>query len=195
MVPMAGKAELTLERARRGAAIFTKAGAAVRVLKVIMGADAGNFETFARYADFSAGTHSFAAASKDPDAIALAKERESNPAGEVSGPYVYRTVFGEVSAQPVLIQRMYQVSRQHLKDMLVLLPEVRAAFDDSVGMSVVIPVFEPQMDRLIVTYYANSVEHMGSVLDEQAMADRFQAIVTKASQFGTLASARVLTVI
>jgi hypothetical protein len=134
VVPIAGKSELALERARRGAAIFTKAGAAVRVAKVVMGADTGNIEIFARYADFSAGTKAFMAASKDADTIALAKEREANPSGELFGPYVYRTVFGEITAQPVLVQRMYQISRQYLKDALALLPEARAAFDESVGM-------------------------------------------------------------
>jgi hypothetical protein len=160
-----------------------------------MGADTGNIEIFARYADFTAGTRSFMAASKDVDAIELAKERESNPAGEVLGPYVYRTVFGEITAQPVLVQRMYQISRQYLKDALALLPEARAAFDDSVGMSAVVPVFDPQMDRLIISYYANSIEHLGTILDTQAMTEAFQSVATKASMFGNLTSARVLTVI
>jgi hypothetical protein len=195
VVPIVGKSELALERARRGAAIFTKAGAAVRVAKVIMGADTGNIEIFAKYADFSAGTKSFISASKDGDAIELAKEREANPSGELFGPYVYRTVFGEITAQPVLVQRMYQISRQHLKDALALLPEARAAFDDSVGMSAVVPVFDPQMDRLIISYYANSIEHLGTVLDTQAMSDAFQMVATKASKFGNLTSARVLTVV
>ena len=129
VAPIAGKSELALEMARRGAAIFTKAGAAVRVTKVVMGADTGNIEIFARYADFRAGTQSFLAASKDADSLALAKEREANPSAELSGPYVYRTVFGEITAQPVLVQRMYQIPRQNLKDALALLPEARAAFD------------------------------------------------------------------
>ena len=178
-----------------GAAIFTKAGAVVRVVKVIMGADSGNIETFSRYVDFSAGTKSFIALSNDADNYALLKEREANPAGEVFGPYVYRTVFGEVSAQPVLVQRMYQIPRQNLKDALALLPEARAAFDASVGMSAVVPVFEPQMDRLIITYYANSIEHLGLILDTQAMSEAFQTVATKASKFGTLSSARVLMAI
>ena len=195
VVPAVGKSELALERARRGAAIFTKAGAAVRVLKVVMGADAGNIETFARYTDFRAGTSSFMAASKDADNTALLKEREANPAGEVFGPYVYRTVFGEITAQPVLVQRMYHISRQNLQDALALLPEARAAFDDSVGMAAVVPVFEPQMDRLIITYYANSIEHLGTILDTQAMSEAFQTVATKASKFGNLTSARVLVVV
>jgi len=195
VVPIVGKSELALERARRGAAIFTKAGAAVRVTKVIMGADTGNIEVFAKYPDFSAGTKSFMSASKDADAIELAKEREANPSGKLFGPYVYRTVFGEITAQPVLVQRMYQISRQYLKDALALLPEARAAFDDSVGMAAVVPVFDPQMDRLIISYYANSIEHLGTVLDTQAMSEAFQTVATKASKFGNLLSARVLTVV
>ena len=195
VVPTVGKSELAVDVAKRGAAIFTKAGAVVRVVKVIMGADSGNIETFSRYVDFSAGTKSFIALSNDADNYALLKEREANPAGEVFGPYVYRTVFGEVSAQPVLVQRMYQIPRQNLKDALALLPEARAAFDASVGMSAVVPVFEPQMDRLIITYYANSIEHLGLILDTQAMSEAFQTVATKASKFGTLSSARVLMAI
>ena len=75
------------------------------------------------------------------------------------------------------------------------MPEARAAFDDSVGMAAVVPVFDPQMDRLIISYYANSIEHLGTVLDTQAMSDAFQTIATKASKFGNLTSARVLTVV
>jgi hypothetical protein len=51
------------------------------------------------------------------------------------------------------------------------------------------------MDRLVISYYANSIEHLGSVLDTQAMAETFQAVAIKASKFGTLLGARVLTVI
>jgi len=195
VVPLAGKSELALERARRGAAIFTKAGAAVRVAKVIMGADTGNIEIYAKYADFSAGTKAFVAASKDPDMVELARQREAEPSGELSGPYVYRTVFGEVTAQPVLVQRVYHISRQYLQDALALLPEARAAFDSTVGMSAVVPVFDPQMDRLIISYYANSVEHLGTVLDTQAMSEAFQTVATKASKFANLTTSRVLTVI
>ena len=42
MVPIVGKTELAHERAKKLAAIMTKAGAGVRVLKVIFGEDAGN---------------------------------------------------------------------------------------------------------------------------------------------------------
>ena len=62
-------------------------------------------------------------------------------------------------------------------------------------MSAVVPVFDPQMDRLIISYYADSIAHMGTILDTQAMAEAFQSVATKASKFGNLTSARVLTVI
>lgn len=194
-VPSAGNFDLALARAKRGAAIMAKAGAAVRVAKVIMGADAGNIETYARYADFSSGTRSYVAASQDADNAALWKEREAKSSGEVMGPYIYRTVFGEVSAQPIMVQRMYHLPRQNLKSALALLPEARAVFDASVGMSAVIPVFDPQMDRLVISYYADSIEHLGQVLDAHAMSEAFQTVVTKASAFATLTSSRVLMVV
>lgn len=195
MIPVAGKHDLVLERARRVAAIMTRAGAAVRVLKVVMGADAGNIEIFGSYQDFSAGMNAFTAMGKDPDALALRQEHEKAPAGELHGPYVYRSVFGERSAQPVLVQRLYQVPRQNLADAIGLLPEARAAFDAKTGMVAVIPVFAPEMDRLNITYYADSLETLGQVLDTQAMSEAFQSVVTKASKFGTLLAARVLTVV
>jgi hypothetical protein len=87
---------------------------------------------------------------------------------------------------------MYQVSRAHLKAAIALLPEAKAAFPASVGMTAVIPVFEPEMDRLVVNYYVDSLDDLGKILDEQAMSEAYQAVLVKAAQIGQLMAVRAL---
>ena len=195
MVPIVGKTELAHERAKKLAAIMTKAGAGVRVLKVIFGEDAGNIEIFARFTDFTEGTRASVAIQSDPDFKALMVEREKNTAAIASGPYVYRLVFGEVSVQPVLLQREYQIDRKNLKHALDLLPEVKSANDPNSGLSAAVPTFSAEMDRLIITYYANSIDHMGENIDKYGLSQPFQDVVMKASEYGKLVSARALAVI
>ena len=109
----------------------------------------------------------------------------------MEGPYVYRTVFRETSKLPVLLQREYQVARQNLPEALKLLPEAYDATDKQ-PMTAVIPVFAPQMDRLVIVYYAESLEAMGRNLDRYGMSEAFQAVVQKAAQHGQLLAGRVL---
>ena len=90
---------------------------------------------------------------------------------------------------------MYQVPRQNLKNAIAILPQARAAFDATVGMVALVPTFSPDMDSLAVTYYADSLEALGGILDTQAMSEQFQEVATKASQYGKLSYARVLTVV
>lgn len=191
LVPMAGKSDLALERAKRLVAILAKHGAAVRACKVVMGEDVGSIEILARYADFTAGTKVSAALTSDPEMISLWQEHEQNPSAEVTGPYVYRMVFGEASKMPILIQREYQISRLNLPEALKLLPEAFEATDKK-GMAAVIPVFSPELDRLIVTYYSESIEAMGQNLDQYGMSKAFQTVVQKAAQYGQLIKGRVL---
>jgi hypothetical protein len=195
VTPIAGKSALAIERSKRLVAILTRAGAAARVARVAVGDGAGNLEVYARFANFSAGTQAMQTMAADPEFKAFNEEREKEPAATVSGPYVYRTVYGEPTAQPVLLQRIYKLPRSHLRNMLALFPEVRALFDNSVGISGVIPVFAPDMDSLGIVYYNDSLDSMGRVLDTIGLSEGFQNIVTKAAQYATLVAARVLTVI
>jgi hypothetical protein len=48
------------------------------------------------------------------------------------------------------------------------------------------------MDRLVVGYYSESIEHMGRNIDQYGVSEAFQAVVQKASRFGTIVSARVV---
>lgn len=191
LVPLPGKSELALERAKRLSGIITKLGGLVRTVRVVAGGDAGSIEVLSRFQDFTSATKTNAALASDPEWLQLWKEREQNPAANITGPYVYRSVWGEVSRLPVIIQREYQVSRQNLPDLLALLPEAHAAIGKQ-PMVATIPVFAPQMDRLVVAYYSESIEQMGRIIDQFGMSEAFQAVVQKASKYGSLSSARVV---
>ena len=143
ITPIVGKSELATERSKRLVAILNRAGAAARVARVALGDGAGNLEVYARFSSFSAGMQAMQAMAADPEFKAFNEEREKSPAATVSGPYVYRTVYGEATAQPVLLQRIYKLPRSNLKNMLALFPDVRALFDRSIGITGVIPVFSP----------------------------------------------------
>jgi hypothetical protein len=192
IVAKPGTSEMAAEQAKRMSELMNQAGAKARALKVIMGADAGAIEIFGRYENFTTGAHSLGTLSKSPEVQAIRSNLEVGLACEVVGPYVYRTVFGEPTAQPIIVQRMYQVSRAHLKAAIALLPEAKAAFPASVGMTAVIPVFEPEMDRLVVNYYVDSLDDLGKILDEQAMSEAYQAVLVKAAQIGQLMAVRAL---
>ena len=191
LAPIVGKSELALERAKRLAGIIARLGGTVRTARVVAGADAGSIEVLARFQDFASATKTNAALATDPEMIKLMQEREREPSATFSGPYVYRTVWGEVSRLPVLVQREYQVTRQNLPELIALLPDAHAAVGKQ-PMVASIPVFAPQMDRLVVAYYSESIEHMGRNLDQYGVSEAFQAVVQKAARYGTLTSARVI---
>lgn len=192
IVPQPGSADLAAEQAKRMCELMNQAGAKARAVKVIMGADAGAIEIFGRYENFSTGAHSLGALSKSAEVQAIRSHLEVGLACEVTGPYVYRTVFGELTTQPIVVQRMYQVSRANLKAAIALLPEAKAAFPESVGMAATVPVFEPEMDRLVVSYYVDSLDHLGKILDEQVTSEAYQAVLVKAAGIGDLMAVRAL---
>jgi hypothetical protein len=195
LVPLLGKSELALERAKSMAEIMASHGALVRVFRSVMGKDAGNIEILARFPNFTEGSKVNVAIATDPKTQKLWQEREKNPAAEVQGPYVYRMVFGEATPQPVIMRRLYQVERGHLKDAIAMLPEARAAIHNDTGMLAVIPSIAPNMNELSIAYYSDSLEQMGQYLDEYGMSEKFQAVVTKASQYGKLLSCDVLVAV
>jgi hypothetical protein len=113
----------------------------------------------------------------------------------ITGPYVYRTVFGEPMAQPIIVQRQYQLSRANLQAAIAMLPDAKAAFSASTGMTVVVPVFAPEVERLIINYYMNSMSDLGKELDDNAMSSAFQNVVSKAASIGNLVTGRVLAAV
>ena len=194
-LPHPGMEARAIDRSKQLVAAMNRLGAKARVLRVLMGADADNLEIFARYDHFRHGIGAFQSFSQDAEIVALRAEYSADPAGTSHGPYVYRSVFGEASTQPVLVQRSYRISRERLAEAIALLPAAREAIGPTAGMSSVVPVFSPEMDQLVVTYYVDSLEHLGAVLDDFAMAPAFQAVAAKAASLGTLYQARVLQVL
>jgi hypothetical protein len=195
IVPQPGKTNAATAQAKVLCDQMNQSGTKTRLLKVIMGADVGNLEIYARYDNFTDGVHSFKSLAATPGVQAARNELDNGSMATMNGPSVYRIVFGEPTAQPILVQRQYQVSRTNLKAALALLPEAKSAFGESTGMAAAVPVFASEMDRLVINYYLNSLEDLGKALDEHAMSEAFQNVVAKAAQYGTLLTGRVLAVI
>jgi hypothetical protein len=195
IVPAQGKSDAALAQAKSFAEQTTQAGTQTRLLKVIMGADAGNIEMFVRFENFQQGISGFQSLAASAGVNSARAQLEGANVQSISGPYVYRSVFSEPTAQPVLVQRQYQISRANLQAAIALLPEVKAVFSERTGMTAVVPVFSPEMDRLIITYYMDSMAELGKELDESAMSPAFQNVVAKAAQLGTLITGRVMAVV
>lgn len=195
IVPNLGKSDAAIAQAKALAEQVVQAGTKTRLLKVLMGADAGNIEMFMRFENFQEGVTGFQALAASAGVNNARAQLEGAHVQSISGPYVYRTVFGEPTTQPILVQRQYQISRANLQAAIALLPEAKAVFSAGTGMTAVIPVFAPEMDRLVITYYMDSLQDLGKELDHHAMSPAFQNVVAKAAQLGTLTTGRVLAVV
>jgi hypothetical protein len=195
IVPNPGHSESATAKAKVLCDQMNQSGTKARLLKVIMGADVGNLEIYARYNNFTDGVESFKSLASAPQIKVARNDLDNGSIATMIGPSVYRTVFGEPTAQPILVQRQYQVSRANLKSALSLLPEAKSAFGPDTGMAAAVPVFASEMDRLVINYYLNSIEDLGKALDVHAMSEAFQTVVAKAAQYGTLVSGRVLAVV
>lgn len=190
-----GKSDLALARVKEFGEIMTRAGGRVRVAKVIFGHGAGEIHLFCAFDDFAHGTKAATAMAADPAMAALMAEREKNPAGNLMGPEVWRTIFGEPAQKPVLLQREYQIERKNLKDAVKLLPEIANVMGSSNPVMANVPVFSGDLARMMVVYYADSLTHLGETVDKIGMSEAFQSIVDKASEHGKLSNSRVLTLV
>lgn len=195
IVPAKGKTEAAIAQAKALTEQTFQAGTKARLFKVIMGADAGNLEMFVRFENFQDGVAGFQSLAASAGVNNARSQLEGSNVESITGPYVYRTVFGEPTAQPILVQRQYQLSRANLQAAIALMPEVKATFSESTGMTAVVPVFSPEMDRLIINYYMNSLSDLGHELDTSAMSPAFQNVVAKAASLGNLIIARVLAAV
>lgn len=195
LTPLPGQAAAAAQWAKSMAEVMASHGAMVRVFRSVMGKDAGNLEILGRFANFTEGAKANAAIAGDPKTHKLWQDQEASAVAAIQGPYVYRMVFGEAAPKPVIMRRLYQVDRSNLKDAIAMLPEAKAAIHSDTAMLAVIPVFAPNMDELSISYYADSLEHMGQNLDEYGVSEKFQAVVTKASQYGQLLSSDVLVAV
>ena len=197
MTPTVGKTELATSRVRAMAGIVARAGARVRIGQVVAGEGAGSMHLYAAFEDFSSISRATLTIASDPARATLLHERELNPAGEVVGPEVYRTIYGDVAPNyPIVMQREYRLPRENLQDALSLLPEIeKLGKSHDFKMMAVIPVIADDLGRMIVAYYNKTMEDLGKTIDEVGMSEKFQKIVTKANTFGTLEKSRVVKII
>lgn len=197
MTPTVGKTELATSRVRTMAGIVATAGARVRIGQVVAGEGAGCIQLYAAFPDFVSIHKATITIAADPARVKLLHERELNPAGEVVGPDVYRTVFGDVAPDySVIMQREYRVPRENLQNALSLLPEIEElGKSHDYKMMAVVPVIADDLGRLIVAYYSRTMEDLGRTIDEVGMSEQFQKIITKANTFGTLEKSRVVKII
>ena len=197
MTPQIGKTELATSRVRAMAGIVATAGGRVRIGQVVAGEGAGSMQLYAAFTDFTSISKATLAIAADPARVKLLHERELNPAGEVVGPEVYRTVFGDVAPDyPVIMQREYRLPRENLQNALSLLPEIeKLGKSHDFKMMAVVPVIANDLGRMVVAYYSKTMEDLGRTIDEVGMSEEFQKIVTKANTFGVLEKSRVVKII
>ena len=197
MTPTVGKTELANSRVRAMAGIVARAGARVRIGQVVAGEGAGSMPLYAAVEDFSSISRATLTIASDPARATLLHERELNPAGEVVGPEVYRTIYGDVAPNyPIVMQREYRLPRENLQDALSLLPEIeKLGKSHDFKMMAIVPVIADDLGRMVVAYYNKTMEDLGKTIDEVGMSEKFQKIVTKANTFGTLEKSRVVKIV
>jgi hypothetical protein len=197
MTPTVGKTELATSRVRAMAGIVARAGARVRIGQVVAGEGAGSMHLYAAFEDFSSISRATLTIASDPARATLLHERELNPAGEVVGPEVYRTIYGDVAPDyPIVMQREYRLPRENLQDALSLLPEIEElGKSHDFKMMAIVPVIADDLGRMVVAYYNKTMEDLGKTIDEVGMSEKFQKIVTKANTFGTLEKSRVVKIV
>jgi hypothetical protein len=197
MTPTVGKTELATSRVRAMAGIVARAGARVRIGQVVAGEGAGSLHLYAAFEDFSSISRATLTIASDPARATLLHERELNPAGEVVGPEVYRTIYGDVAPDyPIVMQREYRLPRENLQDALSLLPEIeKLGKSHDFKMMAIVPVIADDLGRMVVAYYNKTMEDLGKTIDEVGMSEKFQKIVTKANTLGTLEKSRVVKIV
>ena len=196
MSPSAGKETLMEERLRRASGVMARHGAVSRIFKIGAGAGAGNYLLMNLFNSFSEGMTSFQKYSADPELEKLFMERAANPAGDIMGPDLYRSVYGDPPAKPatILINRAYHVPRGKVQDMLAMAPELESLFKKvDVSIGVVMPVIAANNEIMGITYRFTSMDHMGTALDTMVENQDFQNLITKANEVGTLKMSRVLS--
>lgn len=191
LAPFVGKEALALERLQKLAALLNKNGGNSRVTKVLYGHNAGEYHMFSAWPTFEKGTKTTAKMMTDKAVAKLFAERGANPAGDLAGPEVWRTVFGEPVKKAVILQREYDIDRAHLSNAIALLPEIQA-LAPKMPMMAAIPVFADDMSRLVVAYYYDSIEAFGKQVDAIGVSKEFQDIVARAHLYAKLTRARVL---
>lgn len=195
VTPFAGKSGLAVERVRTLAGIYARHGARTRVARVIAGDLAGQIQLYAVFGDGKSMAQIWEKCQADPSYAKLREEHGLDPAGSLTGPEVYRYVYGQPGpGYPVLLHREYTISRDKIGDALALMPELDALGQaHDINVAAVVPVFSGDMARFIAVYRYRSPGHLGAAIDGVGMSAEFQAIVTRAAAIGSLTRSRVVS--
>ena len=192
--PHPGKMDLVMERTHQLAGILSRHGAYTRIAQVVAGAGAGDFHVYARYDSMAAGTGANAAMVNAPAYKKLMADRAANPAADVTGPEVFRSIWGEMNPEDtVRMHRTYAIQRSHLKAAIGLLEEIGTLVkDEPVTVMAGVPVLASRMDTMTVVYGFADMHAFGEGVDRIGMSPEFQDIVNRADEVGTLFESRVL---
>jgi hypothetical protein len=194
VAPFPGKFALAAERARTLAGIYASHGAKARVTRVVTGDMAGQIVLLVAFDDGKSMTEIYEKYQADPAWAKLREEHGLNPAGTLTGPDLYRFVYGRSEpGYPVVLQREYTVARDKVADVLAMMPELDAMMKQhDISVAAATPVFSSDMTRLIAAYRLRSSAHLGAAIDGVGMSAEFQSLVGRAAALGTLARSRVL---
>lgn len=195
--PHPGKIDLVMERTHQLAGILSRHGATTRISRVVAGAGAGDIHVYARYDTMAAGTGANVAMMNDPAYKKLMADRGANPAADVTGPEVFRSIWGEMNpSDTVRMQRTYAMQRSNMKAAIGLLEEIGTLMKgEPVTVMAGIPVLASRMDTMTVVYGFADMHAFGDGVDRIGMSPEFQDIVTRADEVGTLFESRVLQAI
>ena len=190
VAPYAGKTELAKARMRTAAEVISRNGASdVWMASVLGGYGAGTlhlyawFESMTQAMEVSGNIHSDSAWQE------LMAEREADPAADITGPSVWRQLFGDGGDENdhAVMQRSYVMPRSNFGSAIAMLPEVQELLNGhNVHVSAWAPVIADDMTRMNVVYSAPDPVTLGKSIDEVGTSEAFQAILAKASELGTL---------
>ena len=192
--PYTGKLDLVMERTHRLAGILSRHGANTRITRVVAGEGAGEIHVYAQYDTMAAGTAAAAAMMHDPAMQKLLADREANPAADIIGPEVFRSIWGEMNpTDTVRMHRTYEMKRSNMKAALEILGEIGVLLkDEPVSLMAGVPVIASRMDTMTVVYGFADLHAFGEGVDRVGMSAEFQEMVAKASDLGTLFESRVM---
>jgi hypothetical protein len=192
--PLAGKSALAAERADTLGGIYARHGGIVRIGRVIAGDGAGQIYLGVAFDDGKSMAQIFENVQADPSFAKLTEEAEVDPAASVSGPEVYRFLYGQPGpGHPINLYREYTMSREKAAEALALMPELDAVLKEhDIRLTVTVPVFSSDMARFIADYRYRSLAHLGAAIDGVGTSAEFQAIVNRVAALGSLTKSRVV---
>jgi len=175
---------------------MSRHGSQVSVRKVVGGDGAGDIHMYGFYPDCATAAKSIQSYSKDPEMVTLLQERETNPSGEMHGPWLGRLIYGSTpgTPKPVSVQRDYHMSRSNIPSVLEMAPGLDKLME-SIGVEVTlgVPLIAAEHEMMRVIYRFSSMDHWGESVDFMLNSEEFTKILAKASSLGTLKKSRLIS--